>query len=763
MRLEAVISNEPRLVNACDLFVRPVEFLELMAQDAPWALGNDVIRAERLRMLIYLAASSGNTGHVRRAWESKPTTADDARRYEPGVLDLGALQIVALAAMHAAPKGEEKKFADTVFDLAFDAAGAELLGRLDPDLPTSDALGIIVTVFPMPGASTLFDDPIERARIACLREIKASRWILDEVKYTAEWDGGFSEGIEDILQDPEEPRRRLLVRGKFDEPVLRGLETGVVRVVFATSSEALAAELIHQRASSEGRTELLVRIPKGARPGWIGFSDDRRVEASNRHRQALKEALGPRATLTSPALKRLHVPVDLIPLLAVNRDAGPILAVPPRTGANRWIGVVSPPHAAVLPQFAGAYEVKTPTRRRMVLVEPRVIGADFSGGMPKLDGYEVIRLPWTDDQLSFLTANIDSSDDPRIPSLLDALSYRAMLTPGLEDALWLALVPGGQGLGAPLARSQPAEAARAVALANWAGFERMAQTVFGQEPLPQASTAVTQRLRILGQLDDVFELWSSRVEARGLGPRAPFDTGITAFALDSRDRPLSTMAVKSLRTAARPIQIALLMPVSEEVVAVELRLGTTVIKRLVRTGGLLESARAKLSRPEGSPVAQLDWSFVQSQGARPNVSLALVRGGVVTPVLDVDATRRTNDLPLTRFAKADGAVLLFNGWLGPGAKGVEDNTVQVDGSAFENPNTAVIRRLADGRYYADVPDAYAVTWTLDHTLRGRDRLLELDRSESGVLVLTAIASGGVERGGKNELVDFTRIRPGEPR
>src|SRR3954469_22566471 len=74
-----------------DVLLRPLQLLELMAVDAPGALGDDVLAADRLRMLLYLAtAFHSMVDEARALAESGPQSRDSAG-YEPGVLDHGAL------------------------------------------------------------------------------------------------------------------------------------------------------------------------------------------------------------------------------------------------------------------------------------------------------------------------------------------------------------------------------------------------------------------------------------------------------------------------------------------------------------------------------------------------------------------------------------------------------------------------------------------------------------------------------------------------
>src|SRR5260370_19774137 len=88
-----------------DVLLRPLQLLELMAAETAGALGDDPIGAERLRMLLYLSAPFNSLVDEARVLSDAAERAagDRAEDYEPGILDHGALTMVALAAMRVAP------------------------------------------------------------------------------------------------------------------------------------------------------------------------------------------------------------------------------------------------------------------------------------------------------------------------------------------------------------------------------------------------------------------------------------------------------------------------------------------------------------------------------------------------------------------------------------------------------------------------------------------------------------------------------------
>src|SRR5437660_5091523 len=138
-RLDSAVARDPSLANARDILCRPAQLLELCAHDAPRALGDDALAAERLRMVLHLAWPFA--GIVEEAKTLLGTVGKETSvAYHPGVIDHGALLVVAVAALRVAPPGIGDVFLRTVHGLALSAASAEVLGRLDPAVPDGDAL-----------------------------------------------------------------------------------------------------------------------------------------------------------------------------------------------------------------------------------------------------------------------------------------------------------------------------------------------------------------------------------------------------------------------------------------------------------------------------------------------------------------------------------------------------------------------------------------------------------------------------------------------
>jgi hypothetical protein len=132
------------------------------------------------------------------------------------------------------------------------------------------------------------------------------------------------------------------------------------------------------------------------------------------------------------------------------------------------------------------------------------------------------------------------------------------------------------------------------------------------------------------------------------------------------------------------------------------------------------------------------------------VSLLLRRGTLETPVFSVDPCLSQAELPLWRFAFADGlALYATDGW----------NPIEkpIGTGPLNNDATAVLRRLSDGRFFADIPSGWAVTWRLNGSERpDHARTLTLASDDNGVLEIVAQLGNAVLR-------DSREVLRGDPR
>ena len=352
-RLDRALAEDRRMEMARDVLLRPLELLELMAQEAPGALADDVVKAERLRLLLQLALPF--IGLPREASEFSNVDADgiagSGSTYQPGIIDHGALLMVALAAIRVAPPRMPPIFLQAVHGVALAAAPAEVLGRLGADQPDARALAVILKTFYLldtvraamssPLLRPFAGDPYERGRWRCLARLlehQFFRHALDDAGKGL-WDGAVATGIDRVEPIQAEPGDTVIVAGDIHAYRQRLQSAHPIQPVFAAPNlPPLPAAVAGWNATARG-LELRLIVPEDATPGWIGFSDDQLIAASNRYRRALREALR-RLFSDEPCLRGSESLPRTIPLLERPDPTRPghLLAVPPRTAGNEFRG-----------------------------------------------------------------------------------------------------------------------------------------------------------------------------------------------------------------------------------------------------------------------------------------------------------------------------------------------------------------------------------------------------------------------------------------
>ena len=376
-----------------------------------------------------------------------------------------------------------------------------------------------------------------------------------------------------------------------------------------------------------------------------------------------------------------------------------------------------------------------------------VIAAAESSGITAT----VVDLPWADDALAVLAGRPEGDSDPMLFRVLEALSRRALTTPRCEHAIWLALLPELErtpaGLRvamvtasvpfASIGRWAPANAARAVAVATPSGLLRLFAGLFPIDAKPDQPIAVGPRLAILGTLDDDdLVIDSVRVDERGAGPGAPTATLLHAVTLDIEGRELDQVPLRAL-TASRPAAISVLVPVSASVGSIEIRDDRGMVHKVIRR--VPGELTVWVDAVEGTRPRAFTWGWRHTRNAQPTATLVIRSNGVETPVLEVDPCVTNLDLPLWRFASAEHLLLhATDGW----------NTAEksVTAEPFINAAPVVLRRLSDGRFFADAPAEGSVTWRLDGTQRKEHtRTLELGPQEDGMLELIVRHNGATVR------------------
>jgi hypothetical protein len=729
-RLDAAVAAEPRLARARDALLRPVRLLASIAADAPLALGDDALAAERVRTVLCLAAPWKDLDHEAAAMlRSHRTTSP----YQPGILHHGALVIVALAAMRVTPRASDARDAvRTVLGLALATSPVEVIGRSDPRQPGSVDVGTILGILsarralgePKPEVLQPFAaDPAERGRWRCLIALLGGD-LVPKASAARPWDGAYADPIDEVEPWGTRPGGvRLVGRFKAEKRLLDKKALSVIQG--SADRPPVAATLVKALADS-----IEVKVSEAVAPGWLGFSSREKIDDSNAFRERVRDLWRERSRSRAgapyrEALRDAPVPVDAIPSL------GPDLSAPPRGAGNRLVSG-RPLFRGAAPLAASPAMVMT-TLTSVVLVRPSVLrdGAPVSVSSARVDAVlwavasDVQELPWLDDPLAVLSSDVRAADDARIPGLLDALSRAAARTVGSEDALWLLLVPdesdGPSTNAAPwpgFERHLPAEAALAVAVASVRGLDGLFAALYPSVGSPPETRPAASRLRLVGTFDHNGEvaLDPPREETRAAGSGAPFDTGVVAVALDAAGSALGSVPVKTLRDF-QPAPFVLLLPVAPEVVAVELRIRDQVLRRIPRQAG---------PPVLGVTVADstLAWTYSHPVSVRPSFELEVTEatdGSLFTPALSLDPSVRSIALPLQRFPPSDGGgpsfrLVVSDGW---------NVTIAPVEGPFDGTGPLIARRVKSGVWWADTALDGTLVWALDGVEIGRGGLLTL--------------------------------------
>lgn len=756
-RLDALAAGDKKMSRTRDTLLRPLRLLQILAAETPGALAQDVLAAERLRNLLYLASPWGAL--VPEADQLLDASRSGTSTHEPGVIDLGAVVLVALAGVRVAPNRKlAAMFLQAVHGLALSATPAEMLGQMEPYGHEGASLREVVKLMVLPEAGRLTDnrlflprfalDPLTLGRWLCLRLLLGG--VVDEVldgifatplqQYAASADG-----IESLRPADARPGDELTLTGRFPE-LSKSVWPKALHVVFASATGAPAAADVVRFAADA----ITVRVPADAEPGWIGIADDRHIAEANRRRKALRAMIA-QLPVGADGSSFVGVSVD-----AVRRPAcldEPISAhwipdlhgmpVPPRTAANRYIGGGSAGDDDG--EVSGTKDGPPRGECDIVLFRPAIVHGDGARANPEaLDrigarwlgnrglALRAIELPWVEDSLAVLSHTVRSADDPRIARILDRLSATALRTPGAEHALWLVLVPGS----APVAVFKPAEAAAAVAVATVAGLPSLFEKTFADQQ-PATDRAPMDRLRIIGQVlpGNDLRVHSSRLETgeRVAGRGAPVDSGFVAVGFDAADREVHRQPIRVL-SEARPSHFGLLFPITPEVARVEIQKDGRVVRTIRRIDGLpqLIGPAPRGKAKTGSPSLSKDvlrWNYRHSGGVRSDAVVEVSRGGVWTPFTGLDACRDEQALPLHRLQQVnDMRVVASDGWNAT-ARHVK---VSINGRP-----PVVARRVNATEWWADVGPGWEVVWTVEGLPPRTTRLLDVPSGLTGAIELTA--------------------------
>lgn len=526
--LDAAVAEDPSLAAARGLLLTPLTLLEALARDAPGALGDDVLAAERLRLLLALAAtqmppltafrdvlgSDARTGTTLSAASlSVPAIpCDDA------VLHNGALVVVALAAGRVGKgTGLAEPLVNNVLVSAIAAGPAEAVSRA-----IASGMGVAQVRALLAGLAsaengqdrrlsaviaTFLADACERARWACLETLFAQ--VRSDVARNV-WDAAGSGGIVDVDPRTACPGRRVDIRV---EPVAPPPEPGPILLLAIGTPEAALdgayfLPLLRSRAASvvfasQGRRSVArlpdsvdprtgtvtVTVPAGAHVGWVGFADPALLARTNHDRTALRAQWAER-NASEPALRGAPVPVAAIPLLGSP-------PTPPRSPLARFDGGTPLIHEASI--TPAVVDPGADLRLRWRVQGGTAVRVDPRPGTVPAEGDAVVRAP-TDSVSAAFTVVCESGCGDPVTRALEArvrvvIGSVAADQPDRAAPIPIPLVGGAPGARANLpasalgtaAPAQPlvaGEAFRVTATLNAADARGRAELVLGEEVKP---------------------------------------------------------------------------------------------------------------------------------------------------------------------------------------------------------------------------------------------------------------------------------------
>lgn len=431
----------------------------------------------------------------------------------------------------------------------------------------------------------------------------------------------------------------------------------------------------------------------------------------------------------------------LQPAVATHVTAAP----PPRRGPERRVRVEvveAVPSTAADDANEGA-ELTFVVFRPWVLSEERCVEPEAAHQALKRASRrlgasaKVVDLPWVEDALAVMETLPSDAGDPRVPYLLEHLERAAARTPGLEQAVWIALVPErgkaeasiGDGW-SPLGAGQPGEAALAVAVASPTGVIAALTDIFRKvsepphatrealavdratrpiEVLHAAARRPASRLRLVGVLtgDAIRLIDAPRLDlARGAGPGAPAKAGLTAVCLDQSGREVARGAVGTHRRGD-DVGFTALVAITEDVAAIELRVMSQTALRVVRPGGSPQLAKITQARLEPHAQFAFSWQLASGSASAVVIEVAATEGFWV-PIAELCGCSQRDLVPLWRLGPGaySARIVATDGW----------NVATVEIAADDAWHGArrgpfVLRRVGDGKLWADIPASATPHWT----------------------------------------------------
>ncbi|HET6762665.1 MAG TPA: hypothetical protein VFH27_03310, partial [Longimicrobiaceae bacterium] len=347
--LDAAVADDPSLAGARALLLTPLKLLEALGRDAPGALGDDVLAAERLRLLLALAATQMPPltafrdvlgGDARTGTTlSAASVSVPAIPCDDAVVHNGALVVVALAAGRVGKgTGLAEPLVNNVLVAAIAAGPAEAVSRaLASGMGAAQVRALLAGLGNAENGqdrrlsaviATYLADACERARWACL-EVLFTQVRRDVARHV--WDAAGTGGIVGVEPRTACPGERVTLSLDVVPPTptpdsgpiiqlpvcppeagldaayfLPLLDQRKASVVFASQGFRSVARL-PDATDPEART-VTVTVPAGAHVGWIGFADPALLEQTNRDRETLRAEWSKRND-QEPALRGAPVPV----------------------------------------------------------------------------------------------------------------------------------------------------------------------------------------------------------------------------------------------------------------------------------------------------------------------------------------------------------------------------------------------------------------------------------------------------------------------
>lgn len=352
--VDAAVAANAALEQGRQAVYRALDLLAALARDAPRALGDDHEAAERVRLLLSLAAELAAPFH-----EGEELVGDTKLELEAiderVLIRHGGVVLLALcAARVGADLALSTAFVDVVFGLALAASSAERLAKaVAAGLDAGQLAAALAALTSRDAAKSqlaaFLTSLPERRRWLCLVGLR--RQLLADLDQAA-WDATARHGILAVEPRAACPRQPVVIQVRAAAPAAELAASqplsdersaawylprlvgpaASARLVFAASGRsplAVPAGLVDAE-----RGLVRAQVPDGAVTGWVGFFDEVLRSRSNEFRLRLRQLWG-RRNQSEVCLQGAPVPVDEIALLGDPPLPPPLGGARLRAGAPR--------------------------------------------------------------------------------------------------------------------------------------------------------------------------------------------------------------------------------------------------------------------------------------------------------------------------------------------------------------------------------------------------------------------------------------------